>query len=141
MFASVLIIVFSVVLMAYWFRYSCALLLRNAAESRGAFADSRISVGEVQRRLESGEDLDPLHRSLNRDYRVFKYLVEHASGLELETIEDRLLVADYKVMQFGYRLTRTMFPTHARHALSEMASILDVLVRRMGEQAGLRSET
>src|ERR1035441_8557958 len=31
MLASVLIIVFSVVLFAYWFRYSCILLLRNSA--------------------------------------------------------------------------------------------------------------
>jgi hypothetical protein len=140
MFASVLIIGFSIVLLVYWFRYSCVLLLRNAAESRGAVADSRFSFGEVQRGLENGADLDPLHRSLNRDYQVLKYLVEHASGLELATVEDRLLVADYKLMQWGYRLTRTFFPGQARQALSEMASILEILIRRMSEQAGLHSE-
>jgi len=140
MLASVLIISFSAVLLAYWFRYSCALLLRNAAESHGADADWRFSFAEVQRRLGSGEDLDPLHRSLSRDYQVLTYLVEHASGLELATIEDRLLVADYKLMQWGYRLTKTFFPSHARQALSEMASILEILIRRMGEQAGVRSE-
>jgi hypothetical protein len=139
MIASLLIIGFSIGLLAYWFRYSCALLLRNAAELH-VVADTRFSIGEVQRRLEGGEDLDPLQRSLNRDYQVLTYLVEHASGLELATIEDRLLVVDYRLMQWGYSLTRTFFPSHARQALSEMASILEVLIRRMGEQAGVHSE-
>jgi hypothetical protein len=141
MFASALIIGLSIVLLVYWFRYSCVLLLRNAAETRSGVADSRFSFAEVQRRLGDCRDLDPLHRALNRDYQVLKYLVEHASGLELGTIEDRLLVADYQLMQWGYRLTKTLFPGHARQALSEMATVLDILVRRMGEQAGLRSES
>jgi hypothetical protein len=68
------------------------------------------------------------------------YLIEHASGLELESIEDRLLVLDYKLMQWRYGLTRALFPSQARRSLSEMASVLSVLVRRMGEQAGLSSQ-
>jgi len=55
MLASVFIIVLSVFLFAYWFRYSCLLLLRNAAEPSEA-AESGMSAKfgfrEVQRDLE-----------------------------------------------------------------------------------------
>ena len=143
MFASALIIGFSVILLVYWFRYSCILLLRDRAQSAAspvAVPDPRFSFGEVQRRLSGEEDLDPLHRSLRRDYEVLIYLIEHASGLGLESIEDRLLVVDYKLMQWRYRLMKSLFPSQARRALSEMASVLDILVRRMSEHAGLSSE-
>jgi hypothetical protein len=139
MLESTLIIGFSLVLLIYWFRYSCVLLLKNSRQtaSSGTQQDPRFSFGDVQKRLATDKDLDPLHQSLRRDYEVFIYLVEHASGLKLESIEDRLLVLDLKVMQGWYRLTRVMFPSQARRALCEMASVLDVLVRRMGEQAGV----
>jgi len=140
MLASLLIIGFSAILFVYWFRYSCILLIRTAAEElepAEAGADTRFSVADAQARLKTSEALDPIHASLNRDYQVFTYLVEHAAGLELESFEDRLLVIDYKVMQVYYRLTRTLFPDQARSALTEMASVLDVLVHKMGQQAGV----
>ena len=139
MFASALIIGFSLVLLVYWFRYSCALLLRTRSESAAAVPDPRFNFGEVQQRLSGAGDLDPLQQSLRRDYEVLIYLVEHASGLGLESIEDRLLVVDYKLMQLQYRLTKTLLPTQARRALSEMASVLNVLVGRVNEQAGFSS--
>lgn len=135
MLASALIIAFSLVLLVYWFRYSCALLLNARAES--AIADSRFTWMEVQRRLGDQADLDPLQRALRRDYELLTYLIEHASGLGLETIEDRLLMADYRLMQAWYRLTRRLIPTQARRAVSEMASVLNVLAGRLNEHAGL----
>lgn len=140
MFASALIIGFSLVLLVYWFRYSCALLLRARSESAVAVSDPRFNFGLVQQRLSVAGDLDPLQQSLRRDYEVLIYLVEHASGLGLESIEDRLLVFDYKLMQLQYRLTKSILPTQARRSLSEMASVLNVLVGRMNEQAELSSQ-
>src|SRR5271157_5484344 len=122
MFASLLIIGFSLILLVYWFRYSCVLLLRNSAELAAA-PDPRFSFVEVQQRLSGVEDLDPLQRSLRRDYDVLIYLIKHASGLGLESIKDRLLVVDYKLMQWQYRVTKSLFPSQARRALSEMASV------------------
>jgi hypothetical protein len=63
------------------------------------------------------------------------YLVEHASGLGLESFEDRLLRLDYRIMQRWYGLVRALFPAQARQTLSEMASILAILADRMGSQA------
>lgn len=136
MLASILIIAVSVVLLSYWFRYSCLLLLRNST----AISDRRFHFVEVQNRLRSETALDPLQRSLDRDYRMLMYLVQHAPGLKISSVEDKLLVLDYRLMQAWYRVTRTAAPAQARRALSEMASILAVLAGRMGAQADLRNE-
>jgi hypothetical protein len=144
MIASLLIIGFSLLLLLYWFRYSCILLLRSHAErtaSASAVPDVRFCFAEVQAQLRTAEVLDPLHLSLQRDYEILIYLLQHAAGLSLESFEDRLLVLDYKLMQWWYRLTRIAAPQQARRALYEMASILNVLARKMGEQAGVQTET
>jgi hypothetical protein len=142
MLASVLIIGFSLVLLMYWFRYSCLLLLREQSSQAAPLrsADSRFSFGNVQALLKTSQSLDPLHKSLQRDYVVLTYLLDHATSLGLGSLEDRLLVLDYKVMECRYRLTKGAAPQQAREALSEMASILAVLVQKMGNSAGLQSE-
>lgn len=143
MLASVLIIGFSLILFVYWFRYSCILLLRNFAEQpvlTDAISDNRFSFAQVQERLKSDLDLDSLERSLDRDYKMISYLLQHAPDLGLQSFEDRLLVLDYNVMRCWYRFTRTAAPLHARRALVEMASVLGALAQKIGEQAGLRSE-
>jgi hypothetical protein len=137
MFASLLIILLSLILLVYWLRYSCILLLKRHADQPIAVEDTTFSFAEVSQRLKNETDLDPLRRSLSRDYQVLIYLVEHASGLGLESFEDRLLVLDYKMMQWWYRITRVLLPGQARAALSEMASVLGVLSQRIGEQAGV----
>ncbi len=136
MFSSVLIIILSLALLIYWFRYSCLLLLRSRSAAPVCPADLRFSIDKVQRQLKAGDDLDPLHRSLQRDYEFFIYLIEHASGLSLQSFEERLLVWDYKVLRIWYQLTRFFFPGQARQALTEMADIMAVLLKRISEQAG-----
>jgi len=140
MVESVLIIVCSVVLLVYWFRYSCLLLLRDsAAELQYQEHDQRFGFARVNQQLQAGATLDPLHRELSRDYHLLTYLLDHAAGLNLPTLEDRLLVMDYRIMQWYYRLTKAVFPSQARHALGEMAAVLSVLVRHMSDQAGLQA--
>src|SRR5690348_12116981 len=120
MVASILIIVFSVALLIYWFRYSCILLLRSelsAAPATTGAEQDRFRIAEVQAQLQTDAQLDPLHASLQRDHALLMYLIEHAAGLELRSVEDRLLLIDYKLMQCWYRLTRTAAPVQARQAL------------------------
>jgi len=141
MFASILIIAFSLVLLVYWFRYSCILLLRNQSElAASSVPDNRFHILEVQDGLRSGKQLDPLHNSLDRDYQILTYLLRHAAGLELNSVEDRLLVLDYKVMQWWYQLTRIAAPNQARQALSEMASVLGVLAGKISERAAAHNQ-
>jgi len=144
MIASLLIIVISVALLGYWFRYSCILLLRNSAEQvalASAANDQRFGFTEVQRELADSVELDRLEQLLERDYRLLTYLLEHAAGLSTGSLEDRLLVLDYRVMAAYYRTTKKLAPEQARRALSEMASVLSVLAGRIGEQAGLQAES
>jgi hypothetical protein len=143
MLAGILIIAFSLALLIYWFRYSCILILRNQAAEAAPVsnaADVRFSFWQVQEGLKSEDQLDPLRVALDRDYRVLTYLIEHAAGLELATLEDRLLMLDYWIMRRVYRLTRTLAPRQARQALVEMATVLGILVYHLGEQAGTPSE-
>ena len=142
MITSVFIIAISVILFVYWLRYSCVMLLRSAEErgevSKGA--DERFNVASVRERLKTDGDLDPLELALERDYHVVTYLIEHAADLELASIENKLLVLDYKLMRLWFRVTRTVAPQQSRKALSEMASVLSVLVGQMGDQTPLQTQ-
>jgi hypothetical protein len=134
MITSVFIIAISVILFVYWLRYSCVMLLRNAQERTEAstVADERFNISSVRERLRTEGDLDSLERALERDYHVVTYLIEHAADLELASIENKLLVIDYKLMRVWSHLTRTAAPEQSRKALAEMASVLGVLVDQMG---------
>ena len=139
MLTSILIIAVSLVLLVYWFRYTCVLLVRNAASPCPSEASSRFSYDSVQSRLETGEALDPLEASLRKDFDLLVYLLEHAAGLELDSIEDRLLVWDYKVMRAFYRVAKIAAPVQARAALKEMAVVIGILAGKLGERAGVQS--
>ena len=142
MFTGILIIAISLVLFAYWLRYSCVLLLRNAQErvAMSSALDDRFSVSLVIERLKTEPELGPLERALERDYHVVTYLIEHAADLELASIENRLLIMNYRLMRVWSRMTRSAAPAQSRRALSEMASVLSVLVHQMGEQNGFQVE-
>jgi len=143
MFASVLIIVLCSALLGYWFRYSCILLLQNSLEQVSdvsAAMQGTFSSAEIQNGLASGAALDSLHKLLSRDYQVLTYLVHHSSKVKLESFEERLLVLDYKVMQFWYGVTKTAAPERARQALREMANVVTVLSGRIGQRAGVALE-
>ena len=142
MIAGILIIAISVVLFFYWLRYSCVLLLRNAQErvAISSALDDRFSVSSVIERLKTEPELGPLERALERDYHVVTYLIEHAADLELASIENRLLIMNYRLMRVWSRMTRSLAPAQSRRALSEMASVLSVLVHQMGEEKSFHAE-
>jgi hypothetical protein len=143
MMTSILIIAFSGILLVYWFRYCCILLIRTHTEEQAAAApacDAQFSFVSVRERLRTESELDSVRRSLDRDYALFAYLLEHAVGLGATSLEDRLLVIDYKVMQWWYRLTKSAAPQQARGALDEMATVLGLLVGKMGERAAAKSQ-
>jgi hypothetical protein len=138
MIVTVLILVISLALLVYWFRFCCLALLRNYADQPLLGPPNRYNFPVVRERLQTESDLDPLDRSLDRDYRIVTYLLQHASGLGGQSVEHRLLLMDYKLMQAWYWLTRKSAPAQARKALSERVAILGCLANKMGEQAGLQ---
>jgi hypothetical protein len=121
MLASILISAVSFVLLVYWFRYSCILLLRSLESP----------VVEVK------GDLDPLRRAVERDFSVLTYLWRHAADLREQSLEERILMLDFKLLMLWYRFTRTALPGQARRALSEMGAVVSFLGQKLSEQAGL----
>jgi hypothetical protein len=138
MLASILILAISLVLFVYWFRYSCLLLLRD--QPTGTVQDVRFSFAGVRSRLQQERELEPLQAALQRDYQVLVYLRRHAAGLGLESLEDRLLVLDYRLMRLWYHTTKVLAPLQARKALVEMASVLEILARNMGNRADSQAQ-
>jgi hypothetical protein len=138
MIVTVLILVISLALLVYWFRFCCLALIRNSADQPLLVPANRYNFPVVRERLQTEADLDPLHRSLDRDYRIVSYLLQHAAGLGGQSVEHKLLLMDYKLMRAWYWLTRKSVPAQARKALSERVAILGCLVNKMGEQAGLQ---
>jgi hypothetical protein len=77
-----------------------------------------------------------LQKALESDYRLLTYLVEHTAGLEVGglTLEQRMLMIDFKAMRLVCALSRWVGIDYARAALEEMSSILNHLANAMGER-------
>ncbi|MGH9630439.1 MAG: hypothetical protein ACRD7E_19175, partial [Bryobacteraceae bacterium] len=80
MIASIFIIVVSLLLFLYWFRYTCVLIL-NMKSGKNYAAQvataNQLSFIETRNLLSGGsesEPLDRLHGMLDRDYAVVNYL-------------------------------------------------------------------
>jgi hypothetical protein len=126
MLVSILITVVSVILLSYWFRYTCILLLRS---------------NSAQPAVNAGSGPDAVRLSLERDFRLLTYVWQHAAGLGEQSLEERILVLDFKVMRLWYRLTRTTAPAQANKALAEMSAVVSFLSQKLGQQAGLAPQT
>jgi hypothetical protein len=143
MIASVAIIVMSVMLFLYWFRYMCLLILsaKTTRDYAGQVAKANelqflIIQDQLQRPDLSQEPLDPLGQALDRDYRFLTYLLRHASGLQIggDALENRMLMIDYQIMKVFYLVTRNLYPKQARRALEEMSDIIGHFANSMGER-------
>jgi hypothetical protein len=140
MIVTILILTFSLALLIYWFRFCCLGLLRYHANEPLVIPENRFNFPAVREHLQTEPNLDRLHRSLDGDYRLVTYLLRHAAGLGGQSLENQLLLLDYRLMQVWYKLTRITAPRQARKALSERVEILGCLARKMGEHAGLRAQ-
>jgi hypothetical protein len=141
MVASILIIVFSVALFIYWFRYTCLLILsaRTARDYTRQVADAnQLGFLDVQSQLATVADLsfDSVHRSLARDYKLITYLLSHAGNLDSEDngLEQLMLRIDFKLMSVWSALSSRVAPAQARNALVEMSDIISHFANTMGER-------
>ena len=139
MIASALILAFSVVLFVYWFRYTCLLML--SAKSGEQYAEqvaaaNGLSFPGVQQQLrDHSANLDTLREMLEMDYRILRYLGEHAAGLGVRSFEQQMLALDYHLMKLWYWVVRKKSTARARGALDEMARIVGFFARKMGERS------
>ncbi len=148
MAASVLIIIVSAALLVYWFRYTCLLILRMRGGkdyAAGFAAANDLSYNIVRRRAEgetSGRALARLEESLERDYRLLTYLLRATAGAQVAglTVEQRMLMFDYRVMRLVSLVTRRLWPPKARAAVLEMTDVLRHLANDLGERASVSSQ-
>jgi len=131
----------SVLLLGYWFRYSCLLIL-SARTTRDYAADiataNQLSFLQVQAQLrENPVDLDRLQSALNRDFALVTYLIQNASGQGEWGMEDRMLQLNYRLMGAWCSISRIFSPEAGRRALDEMSMIISHFANAMGERAAV----
>ena len=134
---TVVLTVGSLLLLGYWFRYTCLLILsaKTTRDFAGQVAAANhMSFLEVQAQLRANApaDLDKLNAALDRDYERITQLLRRPGGAELE---DRMLRLNYRVTRLWYRSARHLSASAARNALDEMAMVISHLANGMGERA------
>jgi hypothetical protein len=140
MLASIFIFSAAVLLLLYWCRFTCQLLIQSipASGDAGSVATAyRLAFPGVQKALEEGPDqaaLDALERSLEGDFRILLYLLQHSRGPEIPAVQRKLLVVDYRLMRLWYRLMRRVSAERARKAVLEMSRVLGFFSQKMGER-------
>lgn len=136
---TILIIVGSMLLFGYWFRYTCLLILsaKTTRDYAGEVAAANhMSFLEVQALLRASGpvELDRLNASLEQDYALINNLMQNAGDAEFGA-EHRMLQMNYKVARFLFKTAGKLSPDMARHALDEMSTVISHFANAMGERA------
>lgn len=142
MLSQWLILAAVVVLLLYWFRHNCLAILRSKFArdyARQVASANRLSFLEIQYRLQADaerDQLDSLSESLLRDYRILTYLLRHTAEFQSgpESLNERMLMLDFRLMQLIYAMTRRLNRRQARRALDEMSQVLNHLANWMGQR-------
>jgi len=141
MIVSIIIAAFSFALLLYWFGIAHPHAADSSPEtSTTAAVDSQFSCRQVKELLRGDAQLDSLSARLSATTALATYLIEHAAGLDLNSIEDRLLVLDYRIMQWYFRVTRSAAPATCAPRACRDGGCGGVLAGRLDERAGLQSE-
>lgn len=140
MIASFLIMAVSMAALAYWFRYTCALILesRTARDySAEVAAAHRLSFSGVRDLIEAPRlDFEAVRRSLERDLSIVRALMGRAGKVELGSVpcEELLLRLDFELMKWAGALARPFSEAKARAALVEMAQVVEYFANAAGER-------
>ena len=142
MAVTVVISVVSLALFVYWFRYTAILILRtrfSAEYSEKVATANRLRFVEVRRKLHTAGEagsLPGLCEALQQDYRVLKYLLGHAANVQAGyyTAEQRLLMANFRIMALWFGAAARLRPSAAKTALLEMAGILEYFAGVIGRR-------
>ena len=145
MIASTVIAALSLVLLVYWFRYVCLLMMtaKPAKDyaSRVAAAND-LSFVNVKSHLAGAvgtQQLDRLQKELDRDYRIVMYLLRQGANIRGYELEQRLLMAYFGSMKGAYLVLRRLRPEACRRALGEMTDVVAYFAARTGELAACAS--
>jgi len=140
MITSVVIIILSLAMFIYWFRYSCLLILdsrwsEEEAKAGAGSQDLGLAQLEVQlARAVTAVDLDRVRKSLDRDLQTVQKMARNCRELQVggASLESRLLMIDYRIMQVWFAVTRPFAGPKAQNALREMGQIVAYLAAESG---------
>ncbi len=133
--ATIVILAGSVLLFAYWFRYTCLLILHTRTPvdyGREVTFANQLGFVEVQSQLRAASaNLDQLRGSLDRDFALLTALMAQAStGFG---IEQRMLAFNYRIAAARYQFGLHFSPNAARQALEEMSLVVAHFANSLGE--------
>jgi hypothetical protein len=144
MVPELLILSFALVLFFYWLRYNCHAIVETASadgRARQVASANNLSfpdVGEKSRAEPQPEDLAAMHRSLARDYRVLTALLAYTTApAHRYTIEQRMLMLDFRVLSTWFVATHGLLYTFACRSLSERSRILHYFASLLGERCAV----
>ncbi|MGD0201133.1 MAG: hypothetical protein ABSD27_10335 [Bryobacteraceae bacterium] len=148
MVPELLIALLVLILTAYWFRYKCLVILRATAardRARQVAAANHLSFAEIAARLEGdvpAEELRRFHAALLRDYTVLTCLLRYSSAVPAGSysVEERMLMLDFKLMHLWFTLVRGLARGPARRSLAERTRILFHFGNRMAERSAVLSK-
>jgi hypothetical protein len=139
MITSIVIIVVSVALFLYWFRYSCLLILESRFEEDEArpFASPEASAfALLEQRLAAAStpsELKHVRNTLDDDLRLIQSLTRDRQGDSVfGSLESRLLLIDYRLMQLAFSCSQAFGVPKALSALREMSRIIGYLATESG---------
>ncbi len=144
---SLILIGLSLALLAYWFRYSCLLILRTqTAEdySREVCRANGLSFDLVKGQIEAepnvnlgDANLRALYQSLERDYQVVSQLLNQVSmqSQDVNMLETQLLRANFCVTQVWFQVSHKLGLKSSVGALEEMADTIGHFANAFGEQS------
>ena len=143
MWVNGLLIAVSAVLLVYWFRYTCLLILsvRCSRSYAAMVAEANAlrfpAIEQALARAQSAElaQLDALHLALARDYELLTCLIRHGAEFRMagQQLEHRMLVLDFHMMRAWYAISRRLSIRRGQLALREMVDILYHFADMMGE--------
>jgi hypothetical protein len=137
---TIVLTVGSGLLLCYWFRYTCLLILtaKTTRDYAGEVARAnQLTFLNVQSELKAGvADLGKLQASLDRDYAILSSMLPGSSDTN---IEDRMLQLNYKLTRTFCSAVGGISPNMARRSLDEMSMVVAHFANSMGERCEMGS--
>jgi len=137
---SLLLIALSLALFAYWFRYSCILILRTKTAEDFASDVARVnglSFELVRGRIEAGEtgNAKELFAMLNRDYEIVTQMIDRIDSVAKDEgiLETQMLRFNFRVSQAWFRTSQALGLKSSTTALEEMTEMVSHFANSFGE--------
>lgn len=140
MVASIVIIIVSLALFLYWFRYSCLLILESRFEedeAKPASGPEESVFALLEQRLAAAStpsELIQVRNTLDDDLRLIRNFTRDRQGdlPGFASLESRLLLIDYRLMQLAFSCSQSFGVPKALSALREMSRIISYLAAESG---------